>query len=228
MLENNVGTYNIDLVLCIDSTGSMGPVINMVKDNALHFYEDVMTAMSAKAKSIDTLRVRVISFKDYAYDKEDAMMTTDFLTLPDESGEFKEIVDSIIPEGGGDVPEDGLEALGFAMRSKWNTEGVKRRQVIVVWTDAPTHNLGFGKTYEGYPGQMAENFNELTSWWGDAQFKGYVGYHEKRLLLFAPDEPYWNTISENWENVLHYPSAAGEGLNDYDYSTIIDAIANSI
>lgn len=228
MAENYQITYNIDLVLCIDSTGSMGPVIEMVKDNALHFYEDIMAAMSSKSKVLHKLRVRVISFRDYIADGDDAMMSTDFLVLPDQIEEFSSTVNSIVADGGGDEPEDGLEALGYAIRSDWDTEGVKRRQVIVVWTDASTHNLGFGASAPNYPQHMAKNFSELTSWWGDAQNKGYVGYSEKRLLLFAPDAPYWNTISDNWENVIHFPSAAGEGLDDYDYSEIIDTIANSI
>lgn len=228
MAENYQITYNIDLVLCIDSTGSMGPVIENVKDNALHFYEDIMAAMSSKGKKLSKLRVRVISFRDYIADGEDAMMCTDFLVLPDQIEQFSNTINSIVEDGGGDEPEDGLEALGYAIRSDWDTEGVKRRQVIVVWTDASTHNLGFGASAPNYPRDMAKDFNELTSWWGDAQNKGYVGYSEKRLLLFAPDVPYWNTISDNWENVIHFPSEAGEGLDDYDYSEIIDTIANSI
>ena len=34
-------TYNVDMCFCIDATGSMGPVINTVKQNALSFYKDV-------------------------------------------------------------------------------------------------------------------------------------------------------------------------------------------
>lgn len=230
MAENYQVTYNIDLVLCIDSTQSMVPVIDMVKDNALHFYEDVMTAMSSLPipKIINKLRVRVISFRDYLADGDDAMMSTDFLVMPNQASEFNDIINSIYPAGGGDEPEDGLEALGYAIRSKWDTEGIRKRQVIVVWTDASAHKLGFGAEAPNYPRHMARDFNELTSWWGDAQNKGYVGQSEKRLLLFAPNAPYWSTISDNWDNVLHFPSVAGAGLADKDYSYMIDAIANSI
>ena len=31
--------YNVDIVMCIDATGSMGPIINDVKANALSFYQ---------------------------------------------------------------------------------------------------------------------------------------------------------------------------------------------
>ena len=223
MAENYQITYNIDLVLCIDSTAGMLPVIEMVKDKALHFFEHIMAAMEAEAKILNKLRVRVISFRDYLADGDDAMMETDFFVLPDQVEEFSNVVNSIKAEGGGDVPEDGLEALGYAIRSPWNTEGIKR-QVIVVWTNSPTHNIGFGAEALYYPKNMAKDLNELTSWWGNAEIGGYIGNRAKRLLLFAPDAPYWNTISDNWENVIHFPSPAEMVLNNYDDSIIIDCL----
>lgn len=50
----------------------------------------------------------------------------------------------------------------------------------------------------------------------------------KRLLLFTPDKEGWKTISDTWDNVIHFPSEAGKGLQNVDYKTIIDAIANTI
>ena len=41
-------TYNVDMCFCIDATGSMGPVINKVKENALSFYRDVTREMERK------------------------------------------------------------------------------------------------------------------------------------------------------------------------------------
>ena len=50
-------TYNVDMVFCIDATGSMGGVIDMVKRNAVSFYGDVVDAMQKKGKTIDKLFV---------------------------------------------------------------------------------------------------------------------------------------------------------------------------
>lgn len=47
-------------------------------------------------------------------------------------------------------------------------------------------------------------------------------------LMFAPDAEYWNTISDNWDNTIHFPSEAGNGLSEIDYHQIIDAISNTI
>ena len=75
---------------------------------------------------------------------------------------------------------------------------------------------------------MVRDFDELTSWWGDANQEGYMDQNAKRLLLYAPDAPYWNTITANWDNVLHFPSEAGQGLDEVSYQEIIDTISNSI
>jgi len=227
MGNNYKVTYNVDLVFCIDSTGSMDNIINLVKNNAINFYRDLMTTMEAKHKVINQLRIKIISFRDYIADGDNAMLNTDFFLLPEQSEEFAEVVNSIEADGGGDDPEDGLEALAYAIRSKWTTEGVKKRQVIVVWTDDATHDLGFGSAAPNYPTKMAKDFSELTAWWGD-KTSGYMDYSAKRLILYAPDLPSWNLISETWENVLHFPSKAGEGLTEVTYEQIINTICNTI
>jgi len=229
MNSNNLSTYSVDMVFCIDATGSMGKVIDMVKNNALSFYNDLQATMGAKNKNVNSLRIRVVAFRDYLADGKGCMLTTDFFKLPEQSEDFRRCVMGIEASGGGDIPEDGLEALAYAIRSKWDTAATKKRQVIVVWTDASTHELGFGKESEFYPKNMAKTFGELSEWWGDVQLPSdYINQQAKRLILFAPDEPGWSTISENWDNVIHYPSTAGNGLAEVDYMTIIDTISNSI
>lgn len=220
--------YNVDIVFVIDATGSMSDLIDVVKKNAINFHSDIQEVMSKKGKTIQDFRIKVIAFRDYIADGEDAMLKTDFFNLPAETQEFQETVNSISAFGGGDEPEDGLEALAFAIRSKWNTEGAKRRQLIVVWSDASTHKLGYGKSVLNYPKSMATDFNELTKWWGDKDNKGYMDYNSKRLILFTPDVPGWSDIRNSWGNVIHYMSEAGKGLEEVNYSQIIDAIACSI
>lgn len=227
-METNKTSYNVDLVFCIDATGSMSHIIDLVKRNALNFDKDLLKAMDAKKKHISSLRIRIIAFRDYIADEEDAMLVTDFFALPSDQAAFSRCVNSIKAFGGGDTPEDGLEALAYAIHSPWDNQATKRRQVIAVWTDAGTHPLGYGSKYANYPTKMPKSFAELTNWWGDCQYSGYMDQNAKRLLLFAPDEPGWSTVRECWDNVIHYKSIAGEGLGEYDYKEIIDAISNSI
>lgn len=222
--------YNVDMVFCIDATGSMGGLIDMVKSNALNFYRDVQKMMTNKQKTIAQLRVRVIAFRDYLADGENAMLVTDFFNLPQEESDFEETVRSIHAEGGGDYPEDGLEALAYAIKSDWNKTGTKRRHVIVIWTDASTHDLGYGSSCEYYPKGMPATLKELTEWWGDAgaQENGFMDQNAKRLVLFTPEERSWSDIMDSWDNVAAYPAKAGEGLKEVDYQQILNMLANSI
>ena len=54
--------YNVDIVMCIDATGSMASIIDDVKRNALSFYQKFVDEMEAKAKSVQQLRIKVIAF----------------------------------------------------------------------------------------------------------------------------------------------------------------------
>lgn len=48
--------YAVDLVICIDGTGSMTPVIELVKSNAIRFYQDLEDRMKDKQKNVDQFR----------------------------------------------------------------------------------------------------------------------------------------------------------------------------
>lgn len=222
--------YTVDIVLCIDSTGSMGPVINDVKSNALRFYQDLSQNMQAKGKTIDTLRVRVVEFRDYFADGRNSMKLSDFFELPANSASFATRINAIYADGGGDEPESGLEALALAMRSSWNSDGDKKRQIIVVWTDASAHDLQQASSGRlspncSYPAGIPNNFDDLTDEWEGQELMSMSG---KRLIIYSPDSEPWTDIANHWTNTIHYASQAGHGLSDIEYNTIIDAIANSI
>lgn len=47
-MSGQMGDYNVDIVMCIDATGSMGPIIEEVKTNALSFYQKFVEAMEER------------------------------------------------------------------------------------------------------------------------------------------------------------------------------------
>ena len=63
-------TYEVDLVFCIDATGSMNPILDKVKENALNFYRDFQNVMEEKKKKVNQLRIRIVAFRDYLFDKD--------------------------------------------------------------------------------------------------------------------------------------------------------------
>ncbi|MDR3058149.1 MAG: VWA domain-containing protein [Prevotella sp.] len=219
--------YSVDIVMCIDSTGSMGSLINTVKSSALKFHDDLEKKLAEKDKNVDFLRVKIISFRDYYADGDNAMLVSPFFELPKDTGSFKSFIDPISANGGGDDPENGLEALALAIKSDWTKTGDRRRQIIIIWTDQSAHKLEYlaDSKPSNYPSDLPKNFDEITDWW---EGQSYMNSSAKRLILFAPDAYPWTDIATHWENAPQYPSKAGEGLSEVDYSTILDALVNSV
>jgi len=222
-------SYEVDLAFCIDATSSMEPILDQVKNNALNFYQDFQASMTEKGKSVSRLRIRLIAFRDYYFDGDKSMLVTGFFNLPEQAREFEACIKSIVPDGGDDDYEDGLEALAYAIKSDWCNGPGKKRHVIVAWSDEGTHPLGNVMNASNYPAGMAKDFNELTQWWGTKAAPGFIDENAKRLLMFTPDKPGWNVIRENWNNVIHVITDDNDtGLTQVEYKTILDAICNSI
>ena len=219
-------SYAVDIVFCVDVTGSMTPIIDQVKNNALQFYDDVQKNLTEKGKNVDQLRVRVLAFRDFKADGAAALQESPFYTLPADRAGFSDFVNGLLAEGGGDAPESGLEAVALAINSSWTATGDRRRQVIVIWTDQPAQPLDPSVLPADLSSRVPKDFSALTDLWENEQ--GPMGSSSKRLILFAPDGPGWSDISGVWENVVHHPSQAGGGLSEVDYGTIVDSIGNSV
>ncbi|AKG24895.1 vWA domain-containing protein [Calothrix sp. 336/3] len=217
--------YAADIVLVIDTTASMGPFIEDTKKLAMGFHERISREMRAKGKTVDQLRVRLIVFRDY-YDKEEnAIVATPFWKMPEEEGKLVEFVSMLQAGGGGDEPENGLEALALAIRSSWEQgQGFQKcRHSIVVFTDASAHPLEHPGKPPSYPKDMPKDLNELTDMWF-AEMRNTA----KRLTIFAPDVPPWNIFEGAWDCTQHHKSHAGSGLDEQTLSDLVEGITNSI
>lgn len=225
MADNQGVKYAVDLVMCIDGTGSMRHLIEQVKSSALKFYQLLEAEMTKQTKKIDQLRTRVIVFRDYWADSADEVMQcSEFFDLRSQSSDFDNFVSQIQAEGGGDEPENGLEAVGLALKSNWEKgDFSKQRYVVIVYTDASAHSLDKPPKAKPshYPNNIPKTFDELTDYWHEMPTSA------KRLLLFAPDAEPW-TVMGSWENTIHYVSEAGQGLEETDMEQILNAIAKSI
>ena len=215
-------SYSGDIVMCIDGTGSMVPVIDTVKNMALDFHTMLREALDLNSKEVKQLRIKVITFRDYNVDSE-PMTEKGFYSLPDQNDEFASSVREIVAKGGGDEPENGLDALVKAMKSDWTETGWKQRHVIVLFTDASAKKFEEGE----HPADMPKSLEELQTWWEEGVPGGNLKPSARRLVMFAPDVWPWNVIA-GWNVADHYPSRAGEGCTEYDANKIIDKIVRSI
>ena len=224
IIVNQGMDYNVDIVMCIDATGSMDAIIDEVKNNALTLYQRFVEEMGKKSKSVAQLRIKVIAFRDFAVDSE-PLVESDFFVLNEDGGAeaLYAFMDNIKACGGGDLPENSLEALAVAFKSDWVRTGSIRRHVVMMFTDAAAIPLGEKAGCPGYPEGMPADIAELRDWWEGQEMETRA----KRLLLFAPDmDPWCNMV--DWTNTFHQTSAAGAGMEDTDMEICINLLVNSI
>jgi hypothetical protein len=220
--------YPIDIVFVIDVTGSMGDALSNVKKMAIGFHKRLNDGMIKKTKEIETLRARIITFRDLFDEGEEAIKWTKFFNLPEENEDFCHFINGLEAAGGGDEPESALEALWLAIRSPWRKMSYKSRQIIVLFTDASAHPVSNHKIKDFQDSmKFPTSIYEIESGWGMASDPGVMSRTAKRLLVFAPEVDPWTEI-ENWENTTWYPSAAGAGCGEYEMEQIVEMIAGSV
>lgn len=228
---------NADICMVIDATESMTPIIDTVKEMALNFYDEFKEGLKEYKKELNQTRIKVIVFRDYYCDGAYAMEESDFFYLPDEKEAFSEFVNKIEAKGGGDEPENALEALALAMKSDWVQEGNSRRHAILLFTDASAHKLdkAVGLDIPAYPKEMLHSYGELDEAWNACQ--GTCVKNEtsafnmdaraKRLILYAPDAEPWSDIELDFENCVHAKVQANGGVDEIDKEIIIKQLCKS-
>ena len=231
--------YKVDIVMCIDITGSMQDCIDTVKNRALQFWPDLKEDLAAASKNVSDVRVKVIGFRDFEADGDAALEVSRYFNLSDQGSsdpeDYRAFVNGLVADGGGDEPENSLEALSLAIQSDWVQTGDKRRHVIVMFTDASAHKLeDANRANPNYPDNMPESLEELADIWmapsGGQQggSKTKLKQPAKRLIVFGPEVYPWPEIYESWDQVVYNPSKAGTGLDDVSYEDIINAIVGSV
>jgi len=120
----------IDLVICLDTTGSMDPIIDSVRDYIVTHLIGEMKSQMSKNQMPFEWRARIIGFGDLDADP--------FYTMPFTSDESV-LVDAIgnITRSGGDTEYD-LDALMVAASSPWRTDAPTHR-IVTLFTDEPTY-----------------------------------------------------------------------------------------
>ena len=240
---------NVDIVFVIDATGSMQNTIDMVKNSALSFHENLYKILEENKRIVKNLRVKVLWFRDFYYDGQYALGESKFFEMPEESEDFRDFVGAIRAEGGGDPPESGLEALTLAMRSDFVQEGDKKRHIIVLFTDQEAHRF---EDYdhlveeaakmeckpEIYPENMPKNLAEFeNAWQGNPDSQNMLGTERqetkldktgRRLVLFAPDAYPWSELEIDLEHVIRKPLEIEQGGSELDMDQVYSMIAYSM
>lgn len=193
----------VDVVMCIDVTGSMSGIINTVKRNAIDFYDQFKKCCDDEGITLADLNAQVIAFRDKNVDYE-WLETSPTYILPGQKDDYNKFVNSLYADGGGDIAESGLEALQSAFnKTDWGVDDGYHRQVVILWTDAPYLLPPFSDiTLDNLHGM----WNSLPS--------------GRRLVLFAPYGTDYNGGSwgelDGWKNLIHEDDLYN-GFNNFEY-----------
>jgi len=127
----------VDIVFILDITESMQPYIDAVKQNVITFAQDL-------ASNNRDYRLGVVTFEDYVVSKEPDCGCPYRNKMTGDVHEFISWVGGLHAGGGGDIPEDQLDALAYASTFPFRPEA---QGILILITDAPNHTAGDGSAH---------------------------------------------------------------------------------
>jgi hypothetical protein len=123
ILKKEAGS-SIDIVICLDTTGSMRPYIDAVRRELISQLREIIS-------DFDSFRIGMVLFKDYAQE-----YVTRVIPFTNNFNLFQRNLNAIRSGGGGDIPEAVYEALhAGATRLPWAAES----KLMILIGDAPPH-----------------------------------------------------------------------------------------
>jgi hypothetical protein len=124
----------VDIVFVLDVTESMQPYIDAVKQNVIAFAQDL------QSNSRD-YRLGLVTFEDYVVSSYPDCNCAYRNAFTSDVKQFTDWVGTLHAGGGGDIPEDQLDALAYAAKFPFRPEA---EGIIIIVTDAPPHHDGDG------------------------------------------------------------------------------------
>lgn len=127
----------IDIVLLVDTTGSMNPYLTEVKRFLRKLLCDVRkTVSNLPSEEVETLKVGLVTYRDHDQEKVSYVSKVNVDLTSDTSLIRKEIM-SMTASGGGDEPEAVLDGINKAVNNiSWREKSFK---FIYHVLDAPAH-----------------------------------------------------------------------------------------
>ncbi len=124
----------VDIVFVLDVTESMQPYIDAVKQNIIQFAQDL-------AANNRDYRLGLVTFEDYVISQYPDCNCEYRNSMTSDVQKFTGWVGTLHAGGGGDIPEDQLDALAYAASFPFRPEA---QAIVILVTDAPAHKAGDG------------------------------------------------------------------------------------
>ena len=226
---NRLENY-IDIVFCIDTSGSMQPVITDVKNLVARYPRTLVERLAERDVELDQIRARIIIFGNLQGNTGELRASRFFKVGPSEvEEEYTRLLTEItVPRLRRSGEHSGLEALGVALGSDWTHEGDKRRHIVFLFSDSGAHPLEsrVGDVPLEFDSHVPASLDELTDIW-ECSNSGRLMKSARRLHVFAPDTYPWNVIGDSWGMTIWLPSQAGKGLEEIEFEIILGCVINS-
>ena len=129
----------VDIVFVLDITESMQPYIDAVKQNMINFAQDL-------EQNHRDYRLGLVTFEDYVVSAYPDCNCEYSKTMTSDAQKFTDWVGTLHAGGGGDIPEDQLDALAYAATLPFRPDA---QGIIILITDAPPHVAGDGPDRTG-------------------------------------------------------------------------------
>ena len=183
----NASGQKLDLAVAFDDTGSMEPQIDAMKTKVQSLVDQI------KASGMNA-RYALVTFKD---------AVTIRTKWTNDSKVFKNTVNALMANGGGDEPEDSLDAIETVASMPFRDDAQK---VILVITDAHAHYKGDNTTYSNYTKE------DVTR---DLKDKG---------IIFIPISPTFKSSTEaaNLRDIANEIQSMWIDMNSTNFSVILD------
>jgi len=141
ILRKEMGS-ELDVVICLDTTGSMRPHIDSVREQLISTLREIISG-------IDSFRIGMVLYRDYHEE-----YLTKIIPFTEDFELFQKNLNAIKPSKGGDIPEAVFEALhAGAIRFPWTAES----RIMILIGDAPPHPRPRGKITRQIANKEIEN-----------------------------------------------------------------------
>lgn len=133
-------TNKIDVMVIMDTTGSMSQEIDGLKASLVNF-------INYLDESGFDIQVGILPYDDYA-PANDLTLSKPWQDLTDDFTTAQSFVNELYAAGGGDGPENAYAGILYA----WNNASWRPRaqRILILLTDAVSHYEGDGSSYELY------------------------------------------------------------------------------
>jgi hypothetical protein len=193
----------IDMVVCLDSTAGMQPFVVGVRDYA----QELVKGLKTDSARNPFWRIRLIAYRDL--NEGEPFVEHQFTT---DIKQFAAQVSGVHPQGGGDEPENTLDAIYRALDSEWRRECCR---FVIAITDAGCHSEMHPSTVQpGHPSDVDEVIKKLH----DTRAHLYLlapRFHIYDALACA-DRTVYDVVSDN------------AVLGDIDFAKLMSAIGKTV